>query len=341
MTQMETAPPPAQPAPPQRIEPVFRVSSPPHLFEGTTTRQIMYEVCAAMIPLFIVSVVMFGVAAIVLVVATVAGCLATEALFNWARGHGQSSLKDGSAVVTGLILAFSLPPTMAAGNRFYMAFMGGVVAIALAKMVFGGLGQNLFNPAMVGRAFLMVCFPAAMVNWQPTNFMEGVDAMTMATPLYAAAKGEALPGLWALLIGNVGGSLGETSALAALLGGLYLVFRRIADWRQPVAVLGTVAIFAAITHLFNSDLYPPPSFHLLSGALMFGAFFIATDYVGAPVTPLGRWIFGVGVGVLVMVIRLFGAYPEGFMFAILIMNAVTPLIERWTRPTPFGGHVQA
>ena len=224
-----------------------------------------------------------------------------------------------------------------------MAFIGGMVAILLAKSVFGGLGQNLFNPAMVGRAFLMICFPAAMVSWTPTAPMvaDGVDATTMATPLYAAAKHLDLPTLWDLLIGNVGGCIGETSALIALIGGLFLVFRGVADWRQPLALLLTVTIFASIAHWAAPDRFHGPLFHLTSGALMFGAFFIATDYVGAPVTPLGRWIFGVGVGVLVMVIRLFGAYPEGFMFSILIMNSLTPLIERWTAPTPLGGKVPA
>lgn len=329
---------PAPAAKPDKAEtPLFHVSSSPHLSEGTTTRRIMFEVVLAMVPLFIVAIVMFGTAAIVLTVTTVVACLLTEAVANRIRGRDMSSLTDGSAIVTGMILAFSLPPSI----HPYMAFIGGVVAIALAKAVFGGLGQNLFNPAMVGRAFLMICFPAAMVTWIPTRLMHGVDATTMATPLYAAAKGAALPDLAALLLGNVGGSLGETSALFALLGGLYLVIRRVADWRQPVAVLGTAAVFAAVTHLIDAERFPTPAFHLTSGALMFGAFFIATDYVGAPVTPRGRWLFGIGVGALVMLIRLFGAYPEGFMFAILIMNAVTPLIERWTVPTPFGGKVAA
>jgi electron transport complex protein RnfD len=238
-----------------------------------------------------------------------------------------------------VILAFSLPPSL----HPYMAFLGGVVAIALAKAVFGGLGQNLFNPAMVGRAFLMICFPAALVTWTPTAPMQeaGVDAVSMATPLYAAAKDLGLPPLRDLFLGNVGGCVGETSTLAALVGGLWLVFRRVADWRPVVGVLGSAAIFATIAHLINPGEYEGPLFHLTSGALMFGAFFIATDYVGAPLSPIGRLLFGAGVGLLVMLIRLFGAYPEGFMFAILIMNSLTPLIDRWTVPKPFGGHVAA
>ena len=253
------------------------------------------------------------------------------------RGRSQESLKDGSAVVTGMILAFSLPP----GLNPYMSFIGGAVAIALAKAVFGGIGQNLFNPAMVGRAFLMICFPAAMGTWLEPETLHRIgdgmiDGVTMATPLAALAQpekyAEDIQTIGRLAIGTVGGCVGETSAIAAIIGGIYLLIRRVADWRQPLGVLGTVAVFALIAGGVDGMLY-----HLTSGALMFGAFFIATDYVGAPLTSKGRLIFGVGVGVLVMVIRLYGAYPEGFMFAILIMNSITPLIERWTRSTPFGG----
>lgn len=372
MSQADSVPSPpekaAEPAPP----PAFHVASSPHLAEGTTTRRIMFEVVLAMLPLLAVAVYMYRLSALVLVVTTVVGCLLAEMVANWIRGRRQSSLTDGSAIVTGMILAFSLPPSMAVWWKFYMALLGGIVAIALAKAVFGGLGQNLFNPAMVGRAFLMICFPAAMVSWTPTAPMasemaaKDVDATSTATPLYQAAKvrefvGKAqanpdkakdfvaqaeevrqeMPGVWRLLIGNVGGCVGETSALIALLAGMYLVIRRVADWRMPVGVLGSVAVFTTILYLIDSDRFANPLYHLTSGALMFGAFFIATDYVGAPVTPRGRWVFAVGVGVLVVLIRVFGVYPEGFMFAILIMNALTPLIERWTVPTPFGGKVPA
>ncbi|MCK4340516.1 MAG: RnfABCDGE type electron transport complex subunit D [Phycisphaerae bacterium] len=365
----------------------FLVSSAPHLASGATTQRIMFDVVIAMLPLLMVAIYMYRFSAIVLTVITVAGCLAAEALANKLRGRSLASLSDGSAIVTGMILAFSLPPAMAGGSKFYMAFIGGVVAIALGKAVFGGLGNNLFNPAMVGRAFLMICFPAVMAMWTPTAKMlpeeteelalskgvevsaltqADVDAITTATPLYQAAKvseyvakanaepekaekyqqkaneiRDKMPGLWRLTIGNVGGCVGETSALLALICGLWLVFRGIADWRQPLALLVTVIVFALITNAINSERFAGPLYHLTSGALMFGAFFIATDYVGAPVNPWGRLIFGAGVGLLVMLIRVFGTYPEGFMFAILIMNSLTPLIERWTTPTPFGGHVEA
>ncbi len=367
----------------------FLVSSPPHLAAGATTPRIMFEVCAAMLPLLAVAVYLYRLDAILLTVVTVAGCLAAEAIGNAMRGRAQASLKDGSAVVTGMILAFSLPAAMAADGRLYMAFIGGLVAIALGKAVFGGLGNNLFNPAMVGRAFLMICYPAAMAMWVPpapvmdeakaelaadkgvavsTLSSEEVDAITTATPLYQAAKvseyvskanAEAdaakkqdlmakaaqmrseMPGLWRLAIGTVGGCIGESSALLALICGLYLVLRGVADWRQPLALLVVVVVFALVTNLIAPDRFQGPLYHLTSGALMFGAFFIATDYVGAPVNPWGRLIFGAGVGLFVMLIRVFGTYPEGVMFAILIMNSLTPLLERITTPEPYGGHVKA
>ena len=314
----------------------FLVSAAPHLADGVTTQRIMFEVVLALTPLFLVAVYMYRMPAVVLTITTVVACLITEAAFNWARGRSQASLTDGSAVVTGVILAFSLPPRL----NPYMAAIGGAVAIGLAKMIFGGLGQNLFNPAMIGRAFLMVCFPVAMTTWSEPETLKliGVDAVTQATPLAAVKFHSAAPAPLAdLFIGRVGGCIGETSALAAIIGGLYLILRGIADWRQPVGMLGAAALFAAIAHHFAPDKCAGVLYHLNSGALMFGAFFIATDYVGAPVTPRGRLLFGIGAGLLVMLIRVYGGYPEGVMYAILIMNALTPLIERWTVPTPFGG----
>jgi len=387
MSDAPDAAPKAKPLPIKEGPGGFLVSSAPHLASGATTQRIMFEVVFAMLPLLVMAVIFHRASAIVLTVVTVAGCLAAEAIANKIRGWSLDSLKDGSALVTGLILAFSLPPAMARGDKFYMAFIGGFIAIMLGKAVFGGLGNNLFNPAMVGRAFLMICFPAAMAFWTPTAQMmeqakadtaaaknvevselsqEDIDAITTATPLYQASKVRGyekkaiddpdnkekhlaaakeirshMPTMWQLAYGNTGGCVGETSALLALLGGLWLVFRRIADWRQPVALLAVVIVFSLIAHMVDSTKFQGPMYHLTSGAMMFGAFFIATDYVGAPVNPRGRLIFGAGVGLLVMVIRVFGTYPEGFMFAILVMNSLTPMIERLTTPTPFGGHVKA
>ena len=275
-----------------------------------------------------------------LTVTTVGACLAAEAIGNRVRGRKMDSVLDGSAIITGMILAFSLPPKL----PIYMAVIGGVVAIGLGKAVFGGLGHNLFNPAMVGRAFLMACFPVAMTTWaEPFTLRTiGVDAVTRATPLAAAKFGsDTVPALGKLFLGDVGGSIGETSVVACLIGGIYLLVRRTADWRQPVGMLVGAMALAAVAHLLDAEKFAAPLVHLNSGALMFGAFFIATDYVGVPLTPTGRLIFGFGAGVLTMVIRLFGGYPEGVMYSILIMNALTPLIERWTVPEPFGGKVPA
>jgi electron transport complex protein RnfD len=330
-------------------EPEYLVSASPHLAAGASTQRIMYEVLLAMVPLMVMSLWLWGFAAITLTLSSTLGCLFAEYVANAWRGRSQASLMDGSAIVTGVILAFSLPPSMAAGSRLYMAFIGGAVGIALGKAVFGGIGQNLFNPAMVGRAFLMLCFPAALGDWSVVpnaiSTPEGVDAVTMATPLLASAKGYAdqLPAIGSLFLGNVKGALGETSALAAIIGGIYLIARGIADWRLTVSTLVSVAVFALVYGTFDADqgAWATVGVHLTSGSLMFAAFFIVTEYCGAPLNPAGRLIFGASVGIVTMLIRLFGAYPEGVMFAVLIMNAFTPAIERLTTPTPLGGHAKA
>ncbi len=310
--------------------PVIETAPGPHLSAaGDTTRRMMFDVLIGLAPVAVAAIWFFRGPAVAQLIAALVGALATEAVFAKVR-RKPIQLADGSAAITAVILAFSLPPQL----PLVMTLIGAVVAVALGKMVFGGLGYNIFNPAMVGRAFLMISFSAAMVDWSAPA---GVDATTGATPL---ADGAAT--LRALAVGNVSGSLGETSAIAILIGGLWLLLRRSADWRLTLGMLIGVAVLAPVDRLLDGvgqNLTVVE--HLLSGSVMLGAFFIVTDPVTSPLTRSGRWIFGLGVGLLVVVIRLFGSQPEGVMYAVLLMNAVTTLINRWTRTKPVGGHVVA
>jgi electron transport complex protein RnfD len=291
-------------------------------------------------------------------VASIAGAIAAEWLFRplgarsrqaGPRHAGDNSLLDGSGLLTGLLLGLTLPP----GLPLWMAFLGGFIGICLGKVIWGGLGHNLFNPALLGRAFLLATFPIAMTTWNaPVDdagffsvyssnlalpFMQAsVDGTTAATPLgLMKFQQEATP-LMQLVYGNVGGSLGETSGLLLLLGGIYLFIRRDLDWRIPVSILLTAVVFSAVLGLFDAERFPTPLFSVFSGGLLLGAIYMATDPVTSPVTPKGAWIFGIGIGVLVILIRVFGGLPEGVMYAILLMNAATPLIDRYTQPRVFG-----
>lgn len=317
----------------------------------------MIEVIIGLLPATAVALYLFQKWAAAILASCVIAAILTEWVFNAVRKRPQT-LGDCSAALTGLILGLSLPPTL----PVWMAILGSVVSVAIGKMVFGGLGGNIFNPAMVGRAFLMAAFGTFMTTWvmpvkdQPRDAMQAVP-VTQATPLALAkqvvkdahntdkpAKDKvqilAVNGHIAdMFMGNISGSVGETSALAWLVGGLFLLVRRTITWHIPLAVLLSALVTAEIAYLINGNLYPNPLVHMTGGALMFGAFFIATDPVSSPLTRSGRIIFGVGVGVITMLIRLIGGYPEGFMYAILLMNSVTPLLDRWTRPTPQGGHV--
>jgi electron transport complex protein RnfD len=246
-----------------------------------------------------------------------------------------------------VLLALTLPPSI----PLWMAFLGGVVAVALGKSIWGGLGQNLFNPALVGRAFLQAAFPVTMTTWSPPRegllhldastlaapLMHAADATTTATPLGLAKFEGTVTEIVPLLVGNVGGCLGETSSLVLIVCGLYLAFRRVFDWRLAVSTLMAVAVFSQALHWINPEAYPGAPFMLMSGGLLFGAVFMVTDPVTTPITLRGAWIFGLGVGLLVVLIRLFGGLPEGVMYSILLMNSVTPLINRYTQPRRFGG----
>jgi electron transport complex protein RnfD len=343
----------------QAVLPPLELATSPHFADRKqTSRRMMVDVLLALGPAIAVSAFVFRWAAAWQIGTALAFSLATEALFCVVRKK-PLSLWDGSAVVTAVILAMSLPPSL----PLYATAIGSVVAIGLGKMVFGGLGCNLFNPAMVGRAFLMACFSQAMVTWQVPAVpgVSHIHAVTQATPLGIAklgvrdrAKAEAAGQLdqyalrqaflaakkqvfLDLLLGIRGGSLGETSALALLLGGLYLLARRTAAWQIPVGMLGAMAVISVIARLFRPDLVMYPHMQIVAGGAMLGAFFIATDPVSSPVTIRGRWVFGMGVGTFTMVIRLLGNYPEGVMYSVLLMNALTPGINRLTMPRPLGG----
>ncbi|MBP7127642.1 RnfABCDGE type electron transport complex subunit D [Myxococcota bacterium] len=314
------------------------VAASPHLRDRDSIASVMRWVVLALLPAVAVSLWFFGLEAARVYLWAVAGCLAVEwACLRWLKTPG--SLRDGSALVTGLLLAMNLPPT----TPWWMVLAGAVVAIFLAKHVFGGLGSNLFNPALTARVFLLVAWPAQMTTWlRPgvRGFVDtaSLDAMTGATPLGLLKEGrlsEISASSMDLFLGQVGGSLGEISALALLAGGVLLLVRRVITWEIPVAFLGTVALVTGAAWALGGPQYGTPWFHLVSGGLFLGAFFMATDMVTSPMTFGGRLVFGAGCGLLTAVIRLWGGYPEGVSFAILLMNAATPLIDRRI-PAPFG-----
>jgi len=320
----------------------------PLLRQGMTTPKAMLDVLYALLPVTAASLWFFGISAILILGSCIAGAVLAEWLFA-ARPNRSESLRDGSGILTGLLLGLTLPP----GLPMWMAFLGGFVAISFGKVIWGGLGHNLFNPALLGRAFLLATFPIAMTTWVATTgdggffdiypgnlalpFMQAqLDGMSSATPLGMLKFDHEITPLMNLVFGNTSGSLGETSGLLLLLGGIFLWLRRDLDWRIPVSILLTVIVFSALLGLFDATNFPTPLFSVFSGGLLLGAVYMATDPVTSPLTPRGAWIFGIGVGVLVILIRVFGGLPEGVMYAILLMNAATPLIDRYTQPRIFG-----
>jgi electron transport complex protein RnfD len=305
----------------------------------------MLTVILALMPALAAAVLFFGVDSLRLTAACVVTCVLAEAAVRRLMKR-DSGIADLSAVVTGLLLAFNLPPSLPT----WMAVVGSLFAIVIAKQLYGGIGYNLFNPALVGRCVLLVSFPVAMTTWATPHFFAGpMDAVTMATPLgawkTAWASGQAPAGFFdlftptSLLLGNRPGCLGETSVIALALGGIILLWRRCITWHTPLAYFGTVAVMAFGFHKLDPVHNLPPLYHLLSGGLFLGAIFMATDMVTTPVTRSGMFIFGAGCGLITMLIRKWGGYPEGVSFAILIMNSLTPLINRFTRPRVFG-HVR-
>lgn len=309
---------------------LLRATSSPHVRDRASISGVMFDVVIALMPAMVAACWFFGWNALALIIVSVLSAVGTEALIQKLSGK-KVTVNDWSAVVTGILLAFNLP----SGAPLWMAVIGSVFAIGIVKQLFGGLGHNFMNPALAGRAFLLVSRTAHMTTWTPTAFMS-VDAFTGATPL-AILKGAegALPSVWDMFIGNIPGCLGETSALALLIGAVYLLCRRVISWRIPIIYIATTAIF---TWIFWPEGWftGPVLYQTFGGGLILGAFFMATDYASSPVTPKGQVIYALGCGLLTAVIRLWGGYPEGVSFAILLMNVAAPLIDKYTRPHIFG-----
>jgi len=309
----------------------YLITHAPHVRDRASVPLMMQLVLIALLPAAAAGVYFFGLRALGLVATCVITAVITEYLICRIMKK-ESTIMDGSAAVTGLLLALCVTPSL----PYFAAILGTIFAIAIGKLLFGGLGYNIFNPALVGRAFLAAAFPVHMTSWMAPLASRGVEAISSATPLALMKFEHQATSYWDLFFGRVGGCIGETSALLLLLGGLFLVGMKIINWRIPASYLGTVAALGWIFWMVDPAKYPDPLFHLLAGGLMLGAWFMATDLVTSPLTPRGMWIFGIGAGLLVVVIRLFSGLPEGVMYSILIMNAFVPLINRYTRPRILG-----
>lgn len=322
------------------------ISPSPHVHSGDSIEKNMYGVLVALLPAFICSVLFFGMGALVVTLTSVIACLVFEYLIQKLLLKQQPTIFDGSALITGVLLAFNVPSNL----PVWIIIIGALVAIGIGKMSFGGLGCNIFNPALVGRVFLLISFPVQMTTWPVASGLNTpyLDAQTGATPLAlmkeALKTGQSVSDVMAsgaigsyrdLFLGNMGGCLGEIAAIALLIGFVYMLFRKIITWHIPVTIFATVFVFAGILHLCNPEQFADPVFHLLTGGMMLGAIFMATDYVTSPMSNKGMVIYGIGIGVITIVIRVFGAYPEGMSFAILIMNAFTPLLNRYCKPERF------
>lgn len=313
------------------------VAPAPHVQTSQSTARIMRDVVIALMPALVVSTVVFGADVLRVTALSVAACVAFEYLIQKFLVRGAVTVTNWSAAVTGVLLAFNLPASI----PWWIVVIGAFVAIAIAKMTFGGLGKNPFNPALVGRVFLLIAYPVQMTTF-PMPVNGAFDALSGATPLAAVKHGAAADvlGVQELLLGNMPGSLGEVAALALLAGFVYLLWRRVITWQVPVTILGTMALFAFVVALASgadgAALWQFPLFHVLAGGALLGAIFMATDYSTSPMTVKGGVIFGIGIGAITMCIRLWGAYPEGMSFAILIMNAVVPLINKYVKPKRFG-----
>ncbi len=317
------------------MDKLLHISGSPHVHSDESVKKIMWSVVLALVPAFLVSVYYFGLPVIILTAVSIGCCVLFEYLIQRFMLHQKPSVDDGSAVVTGLLLAFNVPSNL----PIWIMVVGAIVAIGIAKMPFGGLGHNPFNPALVARVTLLIAFPVQMTSWPvPTPIWGFADAVTGPTTLGLIKEGgdlTQLPSYVDMLVGQMGGSFGEVSAIALLIGAAFLLWKRIITWHIPVSFIATVFVVAGIFHLVNPAEYVNPFIHLLSGGLILGACFMATDMVTSPTSPWGMVVFGCGCGLLTIIIRLFGAYPEGVSFSILLMNAVVPLINKGFKPKQF------
>ncbi len=323
------------------------ISPSPHVHGGDSIEKNMYNVLIALVPAFILSIFNFGLGAVVVTLTSIAACLVFEFVIQKYLLKQEPSMLDGSALLTGALLAFNIPSNL----PIWIILIGALVAIGIGKMSFGGLGNNLFNPALVGRVFLLISFPVQMTTWPvpQADLLGYMDVTTGATPLAVIKEGlasgqhyldimQTLPSYTDMLFGFTGGSAGEMGALALLLGLVYMLYKKVITWHIPVSVIATVFAFTAILH-YSGVKTADPVVHLFSGGLMLGAIFMATDYVTSPMSKKGMLVFGIGIGVITTLVRVFGAYPEGISFAILIMNAFVPIIDRYIKPKRFGEKV--
>jgi len=328
---------------------ILTVSASPHIASDQSVSRMMYHVILSLVPAFLISLYMFGIGAVVVTAVSMLSCVFFEMLIQKYILHTGVRIKDGSAMVTGLLLAFNLPSNI----PWWIIILGSLFAIGVGKMAYGGLGSNPFNPALVGRVFLLISFPVQMTSWPipVASRIHYLDAATGATPLgilkEAVRGGESassvlqqIPDHMHLFLGQMGGSLGEISAVALLIGFLWMLYKKIITWHIPVTMVGTIFVFTGILYLANPVRFAPPVFQILTGGVMLGAIYMATDLVTSPMTKTGMVIYALCIGLITVVIRVFGAYPEGVSFAILIMNAFVPLINKYIRPKRFGEEVK-
>jgi len=328
---------------------LLSVSPSPHAHGKETTRKLMTGVIVALLPALFTSVFYFGYGAVIVTATSVISCIVFEYLIQRFIFKKPITITDGSAIVTGLLLAFNVPSNL----PIYIVIIGSFISIAIAKMTFGGLGNNPFNPALVGRVFMLISFPVQMTSWPvPAGLNTAyIDAVTGATPLSIIKEGlkngesisqlvTQIPTPSQMFLGNMGGSMGEVAAIALLIGFVWLLARKIITWHIPVSVVGSITIFTAILWFINPEKNADPLFHILAGGVLLGAIFMATDYVTSPMNPKAMLIYGCGIGILTVIIRIWGAYPEGVSFAILIMNAFVPLMNTYIKPKRFGEEVK-